>query len=167
VPNFTAIDFETAQPNRWSICQVGIVRVEGGRVVDTVNRLIQPPDNYYWYRFTGIHGISSRDTIDAPGFDAVWPEITQYIQNQCVVAHNGSFDFGCLKSTLEYYRLGVPEYRQACTYKIYGKNLASLCDEHQIPLNHHDALSDAFACAELYVRHLTGNRLAGGMTCAT
>lgn len=30
---FTAIDFETAHPQRWSICAVGLVRVEGGRVV--------------------------------------------------------------------------------------------------------------------------------------
>jgi len=33
---FTAIDFETAQGKRWSVCQVGIVRVENGQVVDTV-----------------------------------------------------------------------------------------------------------------------------------
>lgn len=157
--SFTAIDFETAQNRRWSICQVGIVRVEGGRVVDTVNRLVQPPDNYYGYGFTDIHGICSTDTKDAPCFDAVWPEILQYIQNECVVAHNGAFDFGCLKTTLEYYRMGIPEYRQACTYKIYKKRLNLLCEEHQIPLKHHDALSDALACAELYMRHLTGNSL--------
>jgi len=30
MPTFTAIDFETAQPKRWSICQVGLVRVEAG-----------------------------------------------------------------------------------------------------------------------------------------
>ena len=136
-----------------------MVRVEGGRVVDTVNKLTQPPDNYYWYRFTEIHGICSTDTIGEPHFDAVWPEIRQYIQNECVVAHNGKFDFGCLKSTLEYYQLGIPDYQQECTYKIYGKRLNLLCEEHQIPLNHHDALSDAFACAELYMRHLTGNSL--------
>ena len=95
--SFTAIDFETAQNPRWSICQVGIVRVEGGRVVDTVNRLVQPPDNYYLYRNTDIHGICSANTKDEPHFDAVWPEISQYIKNECVVAHNGKFDFGCLK----------------------------------------------------------------------
>ncbi|HEY5510017.1 MAG TPA: hypothetical protein VIK10_03225 [Prolixibacteraceae bacterium] len=27
---FTAIDFETANPDPWSICQVGLVRVEDG-----------------------------------------------------------------------------------------------------------------------------------------
>jgi DNA polymerase-3 subunit epsilon len=157
--NFTAIDFETAQPKWSSICQVGIVRVEGGRVVDKVCKLIQPPDNYYSYRFTEIHGISPRDTINAPCFDSVWSEIRQYIQNERVVAHNGSFDFGCLKNTLEYYHMGVPEYQKECTYKIYRKKLNLLCAEHRIPLNHHDALSDAYACAELYMRHLTGNSL--------
>ena len=157
--NFTAIDFETAQNSRWSICQVGMVRVVGGRVIDTVNRLVQPPDNYYSYRNMDIHGICSTDTMNEPCFVTVWPEIRQYIQNECVVAYYGKFDFGCLKSTLEYYQLGIPDYQQECTYKIYGKRLNLLCEEHQIPLNHHDALSDAFACAELYMRHLTGNSL--------
>jgi len=124
--SFTAIDFETAQGPRWSICQVGIVRVEGGRVVDTVNKLVQPPDNYYSYYNTELHGICSTDTMDEPCFDVVWPEISQYIQGQCVVAHNGSFDFGCLKTTLEYYQMDVPSYQQECTFKIYRNNLASI-----------------------------------------
>jgi hypothetical protein len=33
-------------------------------------------------------------------------------------------------------------------------NLANLCQVHNIPLNHHDALSDAKACAALYLRSL-------------
>ena len=71
-----------------------------------------------------------------------------------MVAHNGSFDFSCLKHTLEYYQMQEPEYVKHCTYKIYGENLASLCKQHKIPLNHHDALSDARACAKLYLIHL-------------
>lgn len=31
----------------------------------------------------------------------------------------------------------------------------SICQEHRIPLNHHDALSDALACAELYKSYLS------------
>lgn len=61
---FTAIDFETAQNPRWSICQVGIVLVEGGRVVDTVTKLVQPPDNYYSNRITDMHGICTTDTLN-------------------------------------------------------------------------------------------------------
>lgn len=153
--NFTAIDFETAQGYRWSICQVGLVRVENGRITEELSLLVQPPNNQYWYRFIEIHGITPRDTATAPTFDKVWHHIEPFIQNQTVVAHNGlSFDFPVLAQTLDYYGMPEPEYTKRCTYRIYKDNLASLCKNHKIELNHHDALSDARACAELYRRYL-------------
>lgn len=151
---FTAIDFETAHGKRWSICQVGLVRVVNGEVVDKINRLVRPPDNFYFYRNTEIHGISARDTMNAPLFSAVWNDIKHYIHNQKVVAHNTAFDIGCLHETLDYYNIVKPDFEKACTYKIYGKNLATLCRQYEISLNHHDALSDAMACANLYLLYL-------------
>lgn len=152
---FTAIDFETAQGYRWSICQVGLVRVENGIVTQEVNILVQPPGNYYWNRFTDIHGIAAKDTFNSPNFAQVWHQIAPYIENQNVVAHNGfGFDFPVLNATLDYYSLLTPDYNKFCTYKIYRSNLATLCQEHNIQLNHHDALSDARACGELYLRNL-------------
>ena len=151
---FTAIDFETAQGKRSSICQIGLVRVENGIIIGTMNKLVCPPDNYYFYRNTDIHGIRAEHTRHAPTFAALWQYIKPFIVNQTVVAHNGAFDFSCLSKTLEYYRLQQPNYQKQCTYKIYKKDLASLCREHRIKLNHHDALSDAMACAELYRMHL-------------
>lgn len=153
--NFTAIDFETAQGCRWSICQVGLVRVENGIITQEVNVLVQPPYNYYWNRFTDIHGIAAKDTLNSPTFAQVWHQIAPYIENQNVVAHNGfGFDFPVLSKTLDYYNLSTPDYNKFCTYKIYRTNLADLCRKHNIPLNHHDALSDAKACAELYLKYL-------------
>ena len=52
--SFTALDFETATGYRNSICQVGFVRVENGIITKEVNILVQPPDNYYWSRFTEL-----------------------------------------------------------------------------------------------------------------
>jgi DNA polymerase-3 subunit epsilon len=154
--SFTAIDFETAHPKRWSICQVGLVRVEKGVIKEQLSILVQPPDNMYWNMFTDIHGITAGKTARASTFDIIWPQIEPYITNTTVVAHNGAFDFSCLKQTLEYYEMAVPVYTGECTYKIYNDNLASLCKKHKINLNHHDALSDAMACAELYGMHLSG-----------
>ena len=152
---FTAIDFETAQGYRWSICQVGLVRVIDGIITDEINILVQPPDNYYWNNFTEIHGIAASDTIKSPTFDKVWPTIAPYIENQLVIAHNGfGFDFPVLAKTLEYYGMTNPEYQKQCTYKIYKSNLANLCQQHNIKLNHHDALSDARACAALFLKHI-------------
>ena len=153
--SFTAIDFETAQGYRWSICQVGLVRIENGTVADEVSLLVQPPYNYYWRRFIDIHGITPQDTLHSPTFAEVWHKIEPFIKDKLVVAHNGfGFDFPVLAKTLGYYNLSVPDYEKQCTYRLYRKNLASLCNEYDIPLNHHDALSDARACAMLYMMHL-------------
>lgn len=155
--SFTAIDFETAQGKRCSICQVGLVRVENGVITKEISFLVQPPGNYYWKWFTNdIHGISPEDTANEPTFDKLWHIIEPYITNQCVVAHNGfSFDFNVLGKTLEYYGLQVPEYEKHCTCNIFDrKALNTLCDAFNIPLNHHEALSDARACAQLFLIHL-------------
>ncbi|MDD3875226.1 MAG: 3'-5' exonuclease [Bacteroidales bacterium] len=155
--SFTAIDFETAHPQGWSICQVGLVRFEQGVITKEMSILVQPPDNYYWYKFIEIHGITPHDTLSAPTFDKIWPLIDPFITGQVVVAHNGlSFDFPVLSKTLAYYGMQAPEYTKHDTYRIFKQNLKSLCQFHNIPLHHHDALSDAKACAELYIMHLDG-----------
>ncbi|MDZ4757488.1 MAG: 3'-5' exonuclease [Bacteroidota bacterium] len=152
---FTAIDFETAHGKRWSICQVGLVRVENGIITDKLSILVQPPDNFYFYRNTEIHGITPQQTRHSPTFDGVWGQLEPYIKEQDVIAHNGfAFDFNCLEHTLAYYDIAKPQYKGYCTYKIYKANLASLCKQYNIPLNHHDALSDAMACARLYEMHI-------------
>ena len=151
---FTALDFETAQGYRWSICQVGLVRVEQGKITHELCQLVRPPENYYWERFTEIHGLGSRETARAPRFDQLWPKLAPFIEQETVVAHNAAFDGSCLSQALNYYGLAVPEYTQRCTYRLYGQGLAPLCQTYGIPLHHHDALSDARACAELYLQWL-------------
>jgi DNA polymerase III subunit epsilon len=129
-----------------------LVRVENGIICKEVNLIVQPPNNYYWSRFSDIHGIVAKDTVNAATFAKVWQQIAPYIVNQNVIAHNGfGFDFPVLDKTLLHYGLLIPDYNKFCTYKIYKSNLANLCQEFNIPLNHHEALSDAKACAELYL----------------
>jgi DNA polymerase-3 subunit epsilon len=152
---FTAIDFETANPDPCSICQVGLVRVENGTITNEISLLVQPPNNYYWDKFIDIHGIRPNHTAFSPTFDQIWSSIEPYISGQKVVAHNGpAFDFRVLEKTLGFYGMEAPDYQKHCTYKIYRRNLAVLCHEHRIELNHHDALSDARACARLFLMHL-------------
>lgn len=159
--NFTAIDFETATGSRNSACAVGIVTVEGGEVVDTFYSLIQPPDNYYWSSNVAIHGIRPVDTMDAPTFAELFPELREHLQDRTLVAHNESFDRSVLANTmghydLDYYDLGLAN-RWECTCRIYRAKgfrpckLSDCCRRMNIPLNHHEALSDALACAQLYL----------------
>ena len=73
--DFAAIDFETANGKRTSVCSVGVVVVRGGEVTDTFYRLIRPRPNYYSRFTTAIHGLTYEDTAEAPDFAAVWQEI--------------------------------------------------------------------------------------------
>jgi DNA polymerase III subunit epsilon len=158
--SFTAVDFETATWNPSSICQVGLVRVENGEIVATVNRLVQPPKNYYFYKNIEVHGIRPEDTEEAPTFDVVWHEdMRQYIENEVFVAHNAQFDVNCLQNTLAFYDEVQPQFEVRCTRLIFKRGLSYLSKKYKIPLNHHDALSDANACAQLYLKHLAHQNL--------
>lgn len=159
--NFVAIDFETATSNRNSACSVGIVTVENGRIVEEFHALIQPPNNEYNWHNIQVHGITEQDTSNSPGFDQVYPEIKKRLAGSLVIAHNESFDRSVLKKSMlafgiEYIDIQLPE-KWECTMKIFkdkGYKPAKLdvcCAKHGIQLQHHDALSDARACANLYL----------------
>ena len=78
--NFAAIDFETANRHRSSVCSVGIVIVRKGIISQEIYKLIRPNPNYYNPFNTGIHGLSKDDTANAPDFPEVWQEIAREIQ---------------------------------------------------------------------------------------
>jgi DNA polymerase-3 subunit epsilon len=162
--DFTAIDFETATGYRNSACAVGIVTVEDGRITEKYYTLIQPPENVYNHMNISIHGIRPRDTLNAPTFADIYPELKIRLQDKIIVAHNEVFDRSVLKNTMEYYGfdyngLNLPS-RWECTMRIYKQKgfvpykLNACCERLGIELRHHEALSDAVACAKLYKIHI-------------
>ncbi|MEM6734763.1 MAG: exonuclease domain-containing protein [Bacteroidota bacterium] len=154
IESFTALDFETATWSPESICQVGIVRMENGTITEKINRLVQPPKNAYYHKNVNVHGILPVDTKEKPFFEDIWFDIKHTIEDQVVVAHNANFDVNCLRSALAYYDIVQPIFEVRCTRIIYKRGLAYLSKKYKIPLQHHDALSDAHACAQLYLKYL-------------
>ncbi|MDR0927156.1 MAG: 3'-5' exonuclease [Ignavibacteria bacterium] len=157
--NFAAIDFETANYASCSVCSVGIVIVEDGQIADSIYHLIRPYPNYYIPQFIYIHGITYSDTMNAKKFPNVWAEIAPKIVGLPLVAHNSSFDEGCLRAVHSFYKMDYPDYKFYCTYrasrKIYGKTLPNY-QLHTVAAhcgydltNHHNALADAEACAHI------------------
>ena len=157
---FTAIDFETAIGHH--PCSVGIICVENGQITDQFVSLIQPPNNYYSPYTIAVHGITPKKTQNAPTFAEIYPEIAKRLKGRVVVAHNESFDRNVLLKTmllnhLNYQSLDIaPQWE--CTLKIYRKKgvspakLSDCCRLMNIQLKHHEALSDARACALLYLQ---------------
>ncbi len=158
---FTAIDFETATGFHHSACAVGIVTVEDGTITEEFYTLIQPPENEYWYQNIMVHGIKPIETRNEKTFDSVFPEIRKRLFRRTIVAHNEQFDCHVLSKTMKHYGLYYDELeisdRWECTCKIYRAkgykpaNLRYCSDRNNIQLNHHEALSDARACAQLYM----------------
>lgn len=156
---FTAIDFETA--TAYHPCSVGIVTVESGIIVDEFVTLIKPPNNEYNPFTIQVHGIYPRDTVNAKTFLQVYPEIEKRLKNRVLVAHNESFDRNVLIKSMALYGLLYEDLNIAnkweCTVKIYKAKglkptkLSDCCREMRIQFNHHEALSDARACAKLYL----------------
>jgi DNA polymerase-3 subunit epsilon len=77
--NFVALDFETANNNRHSVCEVGLSFVENGEIINTRSWLVRPKDNYYLPFNVSIHGITPEDTLKELEFDVVWEEIRPLI----------------------------------------------------------------------------------------
>jgi len=153
--DFIAIDVETAQGKRWSICQIGITIVRNGEIVKTAAGLVQPPNNEYFYRNIDVHGITPEDTANAPSFPQIWEKLYPVLANQKLVAHNAAFDKSCITQALEYYNLPVPNFDFDCTYKMTKQKLNIACAAMGIEFNnHHNAAADAEACAKIYLRLL-------------
>lgn len=161
--NFAAIDFETANYERSSVCSVGIVIVRNGEIVDRFYSLIQPEPNYYNYRCSCVHGLSCSDTDDAPVFSKVWSKVEPLIEGLPLVAHNKSFDEGCLKAAFRVYRMDYPDYEFYDTLYAARKAFPYL-DNHRLDTvaaecgydlsRHHHALADAEACAVIAINIL-------------
>lgn len=161
--DFAAIDFETANNSRSSVCSVGVVIVREGKIADSYYSLICPEPNFYNYYNQQVHGIQACDTDRAPVFPRVWAEIAPRIEGLPLVAHNSRFDEGCLKAVFRVYQMDYPDYvfldtltaarrhfPQAPNHQLH--TVSALCGYEL--RHHHHALADAEACAWIAMRIL-------------
>lgn len=155
---FVAFDFETATNLHSSACEIGLVKVKDGTIIDKYHSLIKPPNNFYLKVNILVHGISPDKTENAPNFNEIWPNIKAFIGDNYLIAHNLSFDSSVLNSTLEFYKIEIPNYNGICTYKIFGASLTETCQAYNIDRQYHNALIDAEVCALLFLNVLSGNK---------
>jgi DNA polymerase III subunit epsilon len=155
--NFIAMDFETANYQRHSICSVGFVFVEDGEIVDSIYQLINPEEEFDNYNID-IHGITPNDVSHSPTFKEFYESNKHRLENKLLIAHYLPFDGYALRDNLYRYELEPVNNQLLCTYQLSKKllqgqssyTLSSLCHHLGIELqNHHHALDDAKACARI------------------
>ena len=153
-----ALDFETADFGRDSACAVGIVKVQGTRIIHEETRLIRPPRRRFYFSY--LHGITWVDVEDQPKFRQTWLSLRPVFEDvDFLAAHNASFDRSVLYACCEKARIRPPYQDFVCTLRlarrlwgIYPTTLPHLCRNLGLPLNHHNPLSDARACAQVIIR---------------
>lgn len=153
--SFLAIDFELANSRHDSACAVGLAACSGGEVVQSGSYLIRPPGRRF--TFTGVHGLSWDDVREAPTFAELWPTLREWLAPaRFVAAHNAKFDRRVLNACCARNRLRSPRERFLCTVELARNQwdvasgaLPDVCRRLGIPLRHHDAGSDALACARI------------------
>ena len=83
---FNAIDVETANEDRSSICQIGIAHVSDGRLEDTWKSLIDPEDWFDPWNVE-IHGITEGAVKSAPTLPEVREELRRRLWDSVLVSH--------------------------------------------------------------------------------
>lgn len=152
---FVALDFETADHGRDSACQIAAIRVEDGAIVARAVHYVRPPRSTFF--FTDIHGITWKQVAREPTFAELWPRVAPIFDGAAfIAAHNASFDRSVLNACCAAARMPAPAPPFLCTVKLarsaWSLNPAKLpdvCRHLGIPLRHHDAASDAEACARI------------------
>lgn len=154
--SFVAIDFETANSAPDSACALGMVRVEDGQVTAELSLMIRPPSPRF--TFSWLHGIGWDQVKDAPDFAGHWPSIRNVLRGaDFLAAHNAPFDRNVLRASCARHDIAPPRRPFLCTvmlarrlWDIRPTKLPDVCRWLCIDLpNHHDALCDARACAEI------------------
>lgn len=158
---YVVVDVETTGGNHSShrVTEVGMVKVQHGRVIDTWQSLINP-QRHIPRRITDLTGIDDDMVRTAPVFAEVAADIDEFLSGTVFVAHNVNFDYGFMKREFE--RSGMSlRLPKLCTVRLARQyfaglpsySLGRLCASLDIRLTqHHRALADAQAAAEVLLQ---------------
>jgi DNA polymerase-3 subunit epsilon len=163
---FIAIDVETANSRRSSICQIGLVAFTGTRLAWEWSSLVNPECDFDGGNVR-VHGISSPSVASAPTWPAVLKGVSESICGQILVSHS-SFDCEAIHQFCARYNLALPDcvwldrcaIARMCWPNLPRHDLSSVCQVFGIALKHHDALSDAHACGALTTHAISNSGIS-------
>lgn len=154
--SFVAIDVETANVSRASICQIGAVRVARGSIADTFNTLVDP-ETWFDPFNVELHGISAATVRGKPKFSQIAETLATFVGDRIVISHT-SFDRSAFEQSYRRYSLEKPMWtwldtarvaRRAWTGHAGGYGLHTLASSRGIAYRRHEAAEDARAAAEI------------------
>ena len=169
--SFVAIDVETANADMASICQIGLVKYEGGLLKDEWKTYVDPED-YFDGINVSIHGIDESVVKGSPNFPALADKLLSFLDGRVVVCHT-HFDRVAVHQAAERYAIRPPDSTWLDSARVArrtwkelawrGYGLSNLCDFLGYQFEPHDALEDAKAAAHILLTamSITGLDVSG------
>ncbi len=161
---FIAFDVETPNYTNDRISSIGITIIENCTVVDDLYSLVNPEVHFDPFNIH-LTGITPEMVVNQPTFPQLWEKIAPVMGSGLLIAHNAPFDMRVLAQCLSAYQIEWRPFTyygctcamgRACYPELENHKLNTLCDYLGLSLDHHNAVSDSRACAELlldYMRH--------------
>ena len=157
---FLAIDVETANNSKDSICQIGIAMVPTDGQIRTAGILVDPEQAFDAFN-TKLHGIDQSKVTGAFTFEVVLEALRPFLERHILIQHSNfdkqAFDSACLK-------YGIPQLSSNWVDSVRiarnawpelkgngGHGLASLKEHLGLIFEHHDAEEDARATAQVTI----------------
>lgn len=164
--NFVAIDFETANFDRASVCAVGLTKVVDGLIESTESWFIYPPTGLDFTN-TYLHGIGPEHVSGAPSWQETLHRMSQVANGDPLVAYS-PFDKGVYNAANNLTGTAPSDFAFLDALAIVRHHCQ--LPSHRLPLvvahfelpgfNHHEAGADSLACAQITLR-IAEERAAG------
>lgn len=161
---YTVVDIETTGTETAydKITEIAGVKIVNGVITECFHTLVNP-EVHISDRIVELTGIDDELVKDSPKISEVYPDFFKFIDGTVFVAHNAEFDFRFLYNAGK--ELGyIMKNQTVDTLYLARKILPSLknhklntvCEHFNITFNHHRALSDAMATAEMFLELVSG-----------
>lgn len=168
--SYVVFDIETTgfSPEKNQIIEIGAVKVINGRITDSFSTFVNP-DVPIPFEIENLTGISDNMVLTAPKIEKVLPQFLDFCDGCVLVAHNASFDVsfiahqsGCQGLAFQPTVLDTVAMARHLLPNLNRFKLDTVAKALGISLeNHHRAVDDAKATAEIFVKFVEMLRAQG------
>ncbi len=161
--NYVVFDLETTgfSPVKNKIIEIGAVKIQDGKITDRFSTFVNPKEPIP-YKIQQLTSIRDEDVMDAPQIEEILPQFLEFSKGCVMVAHNASFDMSFIQEncrrmglicedtvvdTVGIARILLP-HQAKHTLDACAKTLGVSLE------NHHRAVDDAEATAEIFEKFL-------------
>ena len=158
---YVVFDIETTgfSSVRDRIIEIGAVKVEHGKIVERYSTFVNPQIPIP-FEITKLTSITDAMVMDAPAIEKVLPEFMEFVGDASLVAHNAGFDVGFIEANLK--RQNMERKLVSVDTVALARVLLPTLSRYKLNVvaktlgislkNHHRAVDDAAATAEIFVK---------------